>query len=79
VARKLLVHERVAAICKADGISPRQLGERVGWSEMKTWRTIVGHTRILADDVPKLAKALKRRVSDFYNGDDLGSKGKAKP
>jgi transcriptional regulator with XRE-family HTH domain len=76
VARKLLVHERVASICKAEGISPRQLGELLGWSEMKAWRTLVGKTRVRADDVPKLAKALKRRVSDFYNGDDLG-KGKA--
>lgn len=66
MARKTLVHERVAAHCKAEDISAAELSRRVGWSEMKTWRILSGRIHLRADDLPEIAAALAKPVAYFY-------------
>ena len=65
------VARRMRAICKAKGISCESLASKLTtkrrrWTRMRVWRLQNGGTRIIADDVPAIAKALGTTILDLY-------------
>lgn len=62
------LHERVAAVVRAAGVSNTELATRTGWSYLRVLRVLNGDTDLTGEDIELLAELLKRPVGDLYEG-----------
>lgn len=64
--RFMKVHERVARIRAAKNISRTQLARLLRTNRRHVWRIETGRLRLLAEDVPGYARALKVSVGEIF-------------
>lgn len=60
------LHDRVVLRRTKIGLSRADLAAKLGMKVRDLWRKETGRTRILADEVPAFARALRTRVSWLY-------------
>lgn len=61
-----LLAQQIMAIREAEGVTREDLAKRSGIEYLRLWRLETGKTRPLAEDIARIADALRRPVGDFY-------------
>jgi DNA-binding XRE family transcriptional regulator len=64
--RVMLLLERIERRRVELGISRPQFARKLGMSRRRFWRFETGRTQLLAKDVPKVARALRSKISELY-------------
>lgn len=62
----MLPRERIVSRREALKLSRAQLAKKLGLTRRQLWRLETGEVRIVAEDMPKIAKALRTSVSALY-------------
>ncbi len=62
---KTAAHERIQAIREGKGLSREQLAKLLNESRLWVWRIETGKTKLLAEDLPRVALALEVEVEEL--------------
>ncbi len=58
-------HERIQTIREGKGLSREQLATLLGESRLWMWRIETGKTKLLAEDLPRVARALNVDIEEL--------------